>query len=103
MDRTDVMGILKTDLHISVDETSTRGGQIITLLDSLISKAEAEISIFGITLDYNDVGDVMLVESYTAWMYRVRNQLTGNNAMPDYLRLSMNNRLFHEKAGESNA
>lgn len=102
MNREDVMGILKTDLHISVNDSSDKGRAINALLNNLILKAESEIKIFGITLNYDDVGDVMLVESYTAWMYRVRTEQTHFKAMPDYLRLSMNNRLFHEKAGESN-
>ena len=79
------------DLQVSTDKLDNYLGQII-------QAARAYIQTEGITLDCS-VGDGMLVEMYSAYLYRRRRE--ENVAMPRMLRWALNNRLFSQKAGEA--
>lgn len=86
MKETDILSILKVDLHLSndaLDETLT----------ALIKQARMAIAREGITLG-GTVDDAMLIEQYAAYLYRQRRE---NTAMPRYLRWMLNNRLLSEK------
>lgn len=87
------LAMLKQDLqilHNSSDE------YLVTLLEV----AEAMIAREGIVLGdgYEDRG---LVVMYAAWLYRKRADPDG--VMPRFLRYGLNNRLFSQKAGGSDA
>ena len=49
----------------------------------------------GITLNYSDTSDCMLVTMYSSWLYDKRKD--GVAVMPRALRYNLNNRLLHEK------
>lgn len=86
MTETDILAILKVDLHLSssmLDQTLT----------ALIKQARSAITREGITLG-NNVDDAMLIEQYAAYLYRQRRE---NTAMPRYLRWMLNNRLLQQK------
>lgn len=96
----EILTVLKVDLQVSTDKLDNYLGQII-------QAARAYIQTEGITLDCS-VGDGMLVEMYSAYLYRRRRSayLYGrrreeNVAMPRMLRWALNNRLFSQKAGEA--
>ena len=79
--------MLKTDLQISAS-------QYDTYLSNLITLAKAAIKKEGITLGEN-VEDGMLVQMYSAYLYRKRRE--ENSAMPRSLRYALNNRLLSQK------
>lgn len=81
---------LKIDLQIS---TSAMDDYLIELIET----ARDFIATEGITLT-DDISDAMLVEMYAAFLYRKRRE---NVPMPRYLRWALNNRLMHEKAGDT--
>lgn len=81
---------LKIDLQIS---TSAMDDYLIKLIET----ARGFIATEGITLT-DDISDAMLVEMYAAFLYRHRRE---NVPMPRYLRWALNNRLMHEKAGDT--
>lgn len=96
----EILTVLKVDLQVSTDKLDNYLGQII-------QAARAYIQTEGITLDCS-VGDGMLVEMYSAYLYRRRREENvyrrwreGNVAMPRMLRWALNNRLFSQKAGEA--
>lgn len=87
MDNASILTILKTDLEIS-------GTSRDTLLTNMIELAKAAISREGITLN-DSTDDGMLVETYSAFLYRKRREEAV--AMPRSLRYMLNNRLLSEK------
>ena len=87
----EILVALKIDLQIATDKMDIYLGQ-------LIQAARAYIQTEGITLDCS-TGDGMLVEMYSAYLYRRRRE--ENVAMPRMLRWALNNRLFSQKAGEA--
>lgn len=96
----EILTVLKVDLQISTDKLDNYLGQII-------QAARAYIQTEGITLDCS-TGDGMLVEMYSAYLYRRRREENvalrrreENVAMPRMLRWALNNRLFSQKAGEA--
>lgn len=98
----EILTVLKVDLQVSTDKLDNYLGQII-------QAARAYIQTEGITLDCS-TGDGMLVEMYSAYLYRrrreenvdlSRHRREGNVAMPRMLRWALNNRLFSQKAGEA--
>lgn len=95
----DILKLVKADLHISVDETTTLGATLIAELRHYVESADAQIRDMGIDLNYDDVNDCIIVKDYASWMYRRRTEQT-LFAMPRYLQLTLNNRLFHQKAGD---
>ena len=68
-------------------------------LNQAISAAQAFITREGVTLT-DSVEDGQLVEMYAAYLIRKRAEDTG---MPRMLRWALNNRLFSQKASETNA
>lgn len=97
----EILTVLKVDLQVSTDKLDNYLGLII-------QAARAYIQTEGITLDCS-VGDGMLVEMYSAYLYRRRREENvamprrreENVAMPRMLRWALNNRLFSQKAGEA--
>lgn len=85
-----ILEIVKMDLQICTDRYDE-------YLKNLISLARAAIEKEGISLE-DTIEDGMLVEMYTAYLYRKRREDTVG--MPRMLRYALNNRLFHQKAGE---
>lgn len=83
----DILTMLKTDLQISAS-------QYDAYLSNLITLAKAAIKKEGITLGEN-VEDGMLVQMYSAYLYRKRRE--ENSAMPRSLRYALNNRLLSQK------
>lgn len=83
----DILEILKVDLQVS-------SSALDRYLLALITSARAYITQEGITLA-NTVQDAMLVEMYTAYLYRRRRE--ENVQMPRMLRWALNNRLFSQK------
>lgn len=65
--------------------------QLIYYIDASIEFIERE----GITLDYDSIGDLMLVTMYASYLYDKRHD--GVSIMPRALRYNLNNRLFQEK------
>lgn len=68
-----------------------------TQLLQLLNVAASRLAQTGITLR-DDLSDTQLQVDYAAWLYRRRN-LTAGPAMPEGLRLDINDRLIHGKAG----
>lgn len=87
----EILTVLKVDLQISTDKMDT-------YLDKVIQAAKSYIATEGIVLNFS-AGDGMLVEMYAAYLYRRRRE--ENMAMPRMLRWALNNRLFSQKAGDS--
>lgn len=90
-----MLTMLRTDLGIM---TSTAYD---ARLSQMLTAAQKAIIAEGVTtLDVSDVGDAELVVMYAAWLWRRRDTMDG---MPRMLRLALNNRVFAEKAGVSDA
>lgn len=71
----------------------------IAQLEQLLEAAASRIAQRGITLR-DTADDAQLQVDYAAWMYR-RRMLQTSAQMPEYLRLDLNDRLAHEKMGET--
>lgn len=71
----------------------------IAQLKQLLEAAAFRIAKLGITLR-DTADDAQLQVDYAAWMYR-RRMLQASAQMPEYLRLDLNDRLAHEKMGET--
>ena len=84
----DKLAILKQDLQILNDNSDV-------YLTSLLSTAEHNIQIEGVK-DDGSITYTMIVIQYAAWLFRKRG--ADNTAMPRYLRISINNLLFQQKA-----
>lgn len=92
----DVLKILQADLNLlMLDETRT------AQLDQYIQAAKAFIQKEGVAIatPYS-VEDSQLIEMYAAYLFRKRDSGEG---MPRMLRWALNNRLFSQKAGGSDA
>lgn len=88
-----MLTMLKTDLGIRTSTAyDARLTQLLTAAESAIRKEGAS------TLDASDSLDQQLIVMYAAWLWRRRDEM---GAMPRMLRLELNNRVFSEKAGES--
>lgn len=98
--RTTLLTMLEYNLEMIMDymdaeARSQKETQLGYYIDSAISFIERE----GITLDYNEVGDLMLVTMYAAYLYDKRND--GVSVMPRALRYNLNNRLFQQKVQDA--
>ena len=71
----------------------------IVQLEQLLVVAASRIAQRGITLR-DTADDAQLQVDSAAWMYR-RRMLQASAQMPEYLRLDLNDRLAHEKMGET--
>ena len=87
----DVMKLLQVELDMHNPSPT-----LMEQLEQLREIAASRIKKRGITLDLEDAGDVGLLVSYAAWLFRRRRQEVGP-AMPEYLRLDLNDRLMSEK------
>ena len=81
---------MNTD-YMDAEARSQKETQLSQYIDSSIAFIQRE----GITLNYNDIGDLMLVTMYSAYLYEKRND--GVSVMPRALRYNLNNRVFQEK------
>lgn len=82
-----MLEMLKTDLGIVSSAYDTR-------LQQYLDSAQAEIIREGASLDLTNIGDMQLVASYAAWMWRRRDEMTG---MPRMLRYQLNNKVLAGK------
>lgn len=92
----DVLKILQADLNLlMLDETRT------AQLNQYIQAAKEFIQREGVAIatPYS-VEDTQLIEMYAAYLFRKRDSGDG---MPRMLRWALNNRLFSQKAGGSDA
>lgn len=92
----DVLKILQADLNLlMLDETRT------AQLNQYIQAAKEFIQKEGVAIatPYS-VEDSQLIEMYAAYLFRKRDSGDG---MPRMLRWALNNRLFSQKAGGSDA
>lgn len=71
----------------------------IAQLEQLLVVAASRIAKLGITLR-DTADDAQLQVDYAAWLYK-RRMLQASAQMPEYLRLDLNDRLAHEKMGET--
>lgn len=86
---TAVLTMVKTDLGIKATAYDTR-------LTQYVNSAKKAIVREGVKTLSDDVEDMQLVAMYAGWLWRK----TGDE-MPRNLRWMLNNRIFSEKAGES--
>lgn len=88
--------MLKYNLEIITDYMDAEAKlQKETQLGYYVDSAIAFIEREGITLNYANVGDLMLITMYAAYLYDKRND--GVSVMPRALRYNLNNRVFQEK------
>lgn len=88
--------MLKYNLEIITDYMDAEAKlQKETQLGYYVDSAIAFIKREGITLNYANVGDLMLITMYAAYLYDKRND--GVSVMPRALRYNLNNRVFQEK------
>lgn len=91
MDSGVILEMLKMDL-----------GMVTTAYDQrllmMIESSKKAIATEGITLDPERLDDGQLVVMYSAWLWRRRDSM---DAMPRMLRWALNNRLFSQKASET--
>ena len=97
--RETLLTMLKYNLEIitdymDADAKSQKDAQLGYYIDSAVAFIERE----GITLDYENIGDLMLITMYAQFLYDKR--MNGVSVMPRALRYNLNNRLFQEKANE---
>lgn len=85
-----VLQMLKIDLGKLSPSEDTEA-----FLAQKIQEAREAVTIEGMTIDENSVGDAAIVEMYAAYLYRRRADT--ENGMPRMLRYMLNNRIFHEK------
>lgn len=72
--------------------------EVLDLLKAKLSTAYQRIEGAGIALNPNDYGDIDLLVSYAAWLYRGRIQQT---LMPDQLRWLLKNRQANDLLKEA--
>lgn len=80
--------------YMDADAKAQKETQLGYYIDSSIEYIERE----GITLDYDKIGDLMLVTMYATYLYDKRHD--GVSIMPRALRYNLNNRLFQEHLNE---
>lgn len=87
--------MLKYNLEIITDYMDAEAKQQKeTQLGYYVDSAIAFIEREGITLNYADIGDLMLITMYASYLYDKRND--GVSVMPRALRYNLNNRVFQE-------
>lgn len=87
--------MLKYNLEIITDYMDVEARlQKETQLGYYVDSAIAFIEREGITLNYADIGDLMLITMYASYLYDKRND--GVSVMPRALRYNLNNRVFQE-------
>lgn len=86
-----ILSMLKTDLGMT---TTAYDARFLQLIDS----AKEFISAEGYTLDLTKADDMQLVKMYADYLWRRRDSQSG---MPRMLRFALNNKVFAQKAGET--
>ena len=87
--------MLKYNLEIITDYMDAEAKQQKeTQLGYYVDSAIAFIEREGITLNYANIGDLMLITMYASYLYDKRND--GVSVMPRALRYNLNNRVFQE-------
>lgn len=98
--RETLLSMLKYNVEIITDYMDAEAkAQKETQLGYYIDSAIAFIQREGITLNYENIGDLMLVTMYASYLYEKRND--GVSVMPRALRYNLNNRLFQEKVNDA--
>lgn len=72
-----------------------------TYISMLISAAKLELSRVGITLALDNIDDCNLVVMYASYLYQKRKG--EDTYMPRMLRYAINQRVFSEKVGDTDA
>lgn len=90
MEVSDKLVILKQDLQMLTDDSDA-------YLTTLLSEAESNIAIEGITDDESMAYNMASIH-YAAYLFRKRG--ADDTAMPRFLRYELNNLLFSQKAKE---
>ena len=78
--------------YMDVDAKTQKETQLGYYIDAAVDFIERE----GVTIDYEKIGDLMLITMYAQYLYDKR--MDGVSVMPRALRYELNNRLFQEKA-----
>ena len=96
MSRDDLITMLLNNLEIIIDfyDDDARESKSAEM-GHYIDAAENYITTEGITLNYDDIGDCLLVVMYASWLYEKRR--SSDPGMPRMLRWTLNNRLMSEK------
>lgn len=81
--------------YMDAEAIESKETELTQYIQSSVSFIERE----GITLNFDDVSDEMLVVMYASWLYDKRKD--GVAIMPRMLRYNLNNRLFAEKVNEN--
>ena len=77
--------------YMDVDSKTAKETELTQYIHSCVTYIERE----GITLNYSDISDCLLVVMYAAWLYDKRKD--GVAIMPRMLRYNLNNRLLQQK------
>lgn len=91
-----ILLVLKTDLGISAGAYDQYFKNIISLATTAIGREGIELIQ---TEDGYSVEDGMLIEMYSAYLYRKRREEIAS--MPRSLRYALNNRLFSQKGAKT--
>lgn len=81
--------------YMDAEAKEQKETQLGYYIDSAVTFIERE----GITINYNDTGDLMLITMYAAYLYDKR--MDGVSIMPRALRYNLNTRLFQEKVNDA--
>lgn len=79
--------------YMDQEAQQQKNGELSTYINASITFIERE----GITLNFDDYGDLTLITMYANWLYDRRKD--GVALMPRMLRYNLNNRVFAEKVG----
>lgn len=97
---TALLTMLKYNLGIITDYMDQEAKeQKEAQLQNYINASVEFIERQGITLDYDAIGDLMLVTMYSQYLYDKR--MDGVSVMPRALRYELNNRVFQEKVNDA--
>lgn len=81
--------------YMDAEAKEQKETQLGYYIDSAVTFIERE----GITINYQDTGDLMLITMYAAYLYDKR--MDGVSIMPRALRYNLNTRLFQEKVNDA--
>lgn len=81
--------------YMDAEAKEQKETQLGYYIDSAVTFIERE----GITINYEDTGDLMLITMYAAYLYDKR--MDGVSIMPRALRYNLNTRLFQEKVNDA--
>lgn len=81
--------------YMDAEAKKQKETQLGYYIDSAVTFIERE----GITINYQDTGDLMLITMYAAYLYDKR--MDGVSIMPRALRYNLNTRLFQEKVNDA--